>query len=109
MSLNVDVLNELQKSLDLGRLPAAEECGALVAEIWRLKTQVTGKSIEARTARDEVSRLETQLQAARAENEALRREIEEMKAVHGLPVCELEQRWSNCAVRMRKCGAGGPD
>jgi hypothetical protein len=52
--------------------------------------------------RDGYGRLEVELRNLIEANQLLRAEVEQLKAVHGLPQCELENRWSNCAVRMRK-------
>ena len=103
MSLGVEALDDIQKALDTGEAPQVGQCEALLAEIWRLKTVLTARSIERQAARDEVLQLEGQLRAVVEQNEVLRRELEQLKALHGLPVCELEGRWSNCAVRMKKC------
>ena len=35
-------------------------------------------------------------------NRLLQAENDHLKTMHGLPNCYLENRWSNCAVRMRK-------
>ena len=35
-------------------------------------------------------------------NRLLQAENDQLKTMHGLPNCYLENRWSNCAVRMRK-------
>ena len=35
-------------------------------------------------------------------NRLLQAENDQFKTMHGLPNCYLENRWSNCAVRMRK-------
>ncbi|HVN91068.1 MAG TPA: hypothetical protein VMT61_14745 [Candidatus Binataceae bacterium] len=104
MSIDAEGLNELQQQIRSGDLPDASQIDALVTEIWRLKTLLRGKAIELDAARSESSDLERLLEALIAENDSLRAEIEQLKAVHGLPVCQLEGRWSNCAVRLRKCG-----
>ncbi len=100
--MTVEKLSELQQQLENGQPLEPGQCATLVAEVWRLKTVIAGKTMEVRTARDEARDLQASLESARAENESLRREVEELKDIHGLPVCELENRWSNCAVRMRK-------
>jgi len=103
--VTVEKLSELQQKLEEGQPLDPGQCATLVAEVWRLKTVIAGKTMEVRTARDEARELQTSLDSARAENETLRREVEELKDIHGLPACELENRWSNCAVRMRKRAA----
>jgi len=106
--MTVDELNELQQLLDQGHLLDAQQCAALLAEVWRLKTVNSSKAIEARLAREEADQVAAALNVTRAENDALRRELEQLIAIKGLPVCELETRWSNCAVRKRKGTNGGP-
>ena len=103
--MTVEKLNDLQQKLDEGQPLDAGQCATLMAEVWRLKTVIAGKTMETRTARDEARELQLSLDTARTENESLRREVEELKDIHGLPACELENRWSNCAVRMRKRAA----
>ena len=102
MAINIEDLNDFQQQLKRGQAPQVGQCDALIAEIWRLKTLVSGKTIEMQTARDEARELEVLLKALMHENEALRAEIEQLKSIHGLPSCQLEGRWSDCAVRMRK-------
>jgi hypothetical protein len=106
--MTVEDLNELQQLLDQGHLLDAQQCAALLAEVWRFKTVNSSKVIEARLAREEADQIAATLNITRAENEALRRELEQLTAINGLPVCELETRWSNCAVRKRKGTNGGP-
>jgi predicted nucleic acid-binding Zn-ribbon protein len=103
--VNVERLTELQEKLEHGQPFDLDECAALIAEIWRLKTVIAGKSMEARSARDESSDLQISLDETRAEIASLRRQVEELKDIHGLPACDLERRWSNCAVRIRKRAA----
>ena len=106
--MTVDELNELQQLLDQGHALDASQCAALLAEVWKLKTVNSSKAIEARVAREEADQITTGLSAVRAENAALRRELDQLTALNGLPGCELETRWSNCSVRMRKGLNGGP-
>ena len=106
--MTVDELNELQQLFDQGGVPDGRQCAALLAEIWKLKTVNSSKAIEARVAREEADQITAALNIARAENTALRLELEQLTALNGLPGCELETRWSNCAVRMRKGLNGGP-
>jgi len=104
MGIGAEELNDLQQQIKSGDLPDVSQIDALVTEVWRLKTLVRGKAIELDAARSEAGELQRLLETLVAENESLRTEIEQLKAVHGLPVCQLEGRWSNCAVRLRKCG-----
>jgi hypothetical protein len=103
--VTVEKLSELQQKLEDGQPLDPGQCATLIAEVWRLKTVIAGKTMEARTAHDEARDFQRSLESAQAENEIIRREIEELKDIHGLPVCELENRWSNCAVRVRKRAA----
>lgn len=103
--VTVEKLSELQQKMEDGQALDPGQCATLIAEVWRLKTVIAGKTMEARTAHDEARDFQQALETARTENEALRREVEELKDIHGLPACELENRWSNCAVRIRKRAA----
>jgi len=100
--MKVEKLEELQQNIDAQRALPLEDCAALVGEIWRLKTAMTAKDLEINYWRDGHGLLKTELADMAAANRLLHDEVEELKAIHGLPVCELENRWSNCAVRMRK-------
>lgn len=100
--MKVEKLEELQRDIDAQRALPLEDCAALVGEIWRLKTAITAKDIEINYWRDGHGQLKTELTNMAEANQLLHTEIDELKAIHGLPVCELENRWSNCAVRMRK-------
>ncbi len=104
MSIDAEELTELQEQIKAGDVPDASQVDALVTEIWRLKTLLRGKAIELDTARAEASELEQLLEALVAENDSLRAEVEKLKSIQSLTTCQLEGRWSNCAVRMRKCG-----
>jgi hypothetical protein len=106
--MTVEDLSEIQQLLDEGHLLDAQQCAALLAEVWRFKTANGSKTMEARLAREEADQVAATLNIARAENAALRGELEQLTAIYGLPVCELETRWSNCAVRKRKDTNGGP-
>lgn len=100
--MTVEELDEFQQLLDQGNLFDARQCATLLAEVWRLKTVNSSKVIEARLAREESNRVANALDTTHAEIEALRLEIEQLKAISGLPGCALEERWSNCAVRLMK-------
>lgn len=105
--MTVEELEELQQQLDKGQPLDPSQCAALLTEVWRLKTVNTSKAIEARVAREESDQATTAMNEARAENKALRLEAEQLQAINGLPICELEGRWSNCAVRKKKGTNGG--
>ena len=106
--MTVEELNELQQALDQGQPLDAGQCRALLAEVWRLKNLNNAKTMEARVARDESSEATAALNAVRAESAALRTELQNLKDLNGLVVCELESRWTNCAVRKRRAAHGGP-
>ena len=103
--MRADKLTELQEKLESNQPLDADQCAALVAEVWRLKTVIAGKTIELRALQDEARALQLALDDARTDQAAIQREIDELKEIHGLPACELEQRWTNCAVRLRKRAA----
>jgi hypothetical protein len=90
--MKIERLEELQRNVNELRSLNLEECAALIGEVWRLKSALAAKDVELKTDRDRLIEANRLLQA---ENDLL-------KSVHGLPRCELENRWSNCAVRMRK-------
>jgi len=100
--MNIDKLEELQRDVNAQRLLGLQDCSALIGEVWRLKTAMTAKDLEIGYFRDGYGRLEAELRSVIEANQLLRAEVDELKAVHGLPQCDLESRWSNCAVRMRK-------
>ncbi len=104
MALGAEELNDLQQQIASGYATDERQVAALVAEVWRLKTLIRSKTIELDAARAEAGELGSLLEMLLEENEAQKAEIENLKAVHGLPGCQLEGRWSNCAVRLRKCG-----
>jgi hypothetical protein len=98
----VERLTELQQKLTDGQLLDDAECFALISELWRLKASIASKLIERDVARDEAARTQAALDEANIALESLRRELDELKGNGGLLVCPLENRWSNCAIRMRK-------
>lgn len=100
--MTADELTELQRIVDAGTTPTPEQCEALIAEIWRLKTGMTAKGIEVDYWRGNSDEYEHKFHGVNEANEQLRNEIDQLKAVHGLPSCALENRWSNCAVRLKK-------
>ncbi|HVN91069.1 MAG TPA: hypothetical protein VMT61_14750 [Candidatus Binataceae bacterium] len=101
----IEQLNELEQRLAAGEHLDNSECAALLAELWRLKTSVASKVIERDVALDESSRLQAALNEANATIVELRSELELLKAIRDLGTCPLENRWTNCAVRMRKAAA----
>jgi len=100
--MNVDKLEELQRSIDAQRILSLDECATLIGEVWRLKTALTAKDLEINYWRDGHDQLKLELADANESNQSLRDEVDELKSVHGLAACELENRWSNCAVRLKK-------
>jgi hypothetical protein len=100
--MNVERLNQLKTIVDAGEALSHEDCGALIAELWRLKSALAGKTIEADYLRASVDEGKRDLEAATVTHQALRRKFEEQKALHGVAQCELEKRWSNCAMRIRR-------
>ena len=98
----VERLNELQQKLTDGEPLDNAECFALISELWRLKASIASKLIERDVARDESAKTQAALDGATTELESLRYELDELKGNGALVICPLENRWSNCAVRMRK-------
>src|ERR1700736_3066706 len=100
--MTVDELNDIQRRVEDGLSLSDQECAALVAEVWRLKAANSGKLIEAATAREDANTAEKSLSEALGDNELLRQEILQLKALDSLSRCDLERRWSNCAIRQKK-------
>lgn len=95
-------LEELQREINAQRSLKIEDCAALLSEVWRLKIAATGKTIEVDYRRDRCNEVKAELSRVKKENDRLRSEIDLLKAVNNLATCELECRWSNCAVGLRK-------
>jgi predicted nuclease with TOPRIM domain len=100
--MTVERLQELQQDVSEGKPCALEDCSALIAEIWRLKTSLTGKDMEVAYCRENFDNLNGELSRINRANELLQAQVDQLKAVHSLAACELENRWSNCAVRLKK-------
>ena len=100
--MKIEKLEELQAQVNALQALSLEECAALIGEIWRLKTAQTAKDLEVGYLKDGHERLKEELDRVIESNRHLQVENDQLKSVHGLPECELENRWSNCAVRMRK-------
>jgi hypothetical protein len=100
--MKIERLERLQRDISEQRLPQLEDCSALIGEVWRLRTALSGKDLEVGYWRDSHHKLEADLHGMAEANQLLTAEIDQLKAVHGLPKCDLETRWSNCAVRLRK-------
>jgi hypothetical protein len=100
--MKIERLEELQKNVNERRSLNPEDCAALIGEVWRLRTAQTARELEVSYWKDGHGEVKEELDRMTAANRLLQAENEQLKAVHGLPVCDLENRWSNCAVRMRK-------
>jgi hypothetical protein len=100
--MKIERLEELQQSVNDLRSLNLEECAALIGEIWRLRTVQTARDLEVNYLKDGHDELTIERDGLIEANRLLRAENDLLKSVHGLPDCELENRWSNCAVRMRK-------
>ena len=59
-------------------------------------------SLSTPEAREIYDQLKAELDHMTEANRLLQAENDQLKTMHGLPNCYLENRWSNCAVRMRK-------
>ena len=100
--MKTDTLLEFEEILKAGRTLAVDECLALMGELWRLKTAVAGKNMGMSYWRDSYNQLKCDLERIQDENRRLNEELSRVAAVMALPRCELEGRWSNCAVRRLK-------
>jgi regulator of replication initiation timing len=100
--MKIERLEELQQNINALRSLNPEEGAALVGEIWRLRTAQTGKELEVSYLKDGHDRLKAELDRMSEANRVLQAENDQLKSALGLPKCDLENRWSNCAVRMRK-------
>jgi hypothetical protein len=100
--MNVEKLEQIQRSINSGKAISQEDSGALVAEVWRLRTALSAKSIEADYWRMSTDDSKRELEVAVEAKQTLQLEFDQHKALHGLVKCDLENRWSNCMVRIRK-------
>ena len=100
--MKIERLEELQQNINALRSLNPEEGAALIGEIWRLRTAHTGVELEVSCLKDGHDRLKAELDRMSEANRLLQAENDQLKSTHGLPTCDLENRWSNCAVRMRK-------
>jgi hypothetical protein len=100
--MKIERLDELQQDINELRSLSVEDCAALIAEVWRLRAALAAKDLEVGYLRDSHDQLKADLDRTAETIRLLRADNDQLKAVHGLPDCFLENRWSNCAVRMRK-------
>ena len=100
--MKIEKLEELQQNINAPRSLNLEDCAALIGEVWRLRVAQTDKDLEVNYWKDSHDRLKAELDRMTEANRLLQAENDQLKTVHGLPNCYLENRWSNCAVRMRK-------
>lgn len=100
--MKVERLEQLQQDINGQRSLGLQDCAALICEVWRLRAALTAKDLEVSYLRYSNDQLRAELDRMAEATRLLRVENDELKAVHGLPNCYLENRWSNCAVRMRK-------
>ena len=100
--MKIERLEELQQDVNGQRSLRIQDCAALIGEVWRLRTALTAKELEVSYLRDGQDELKAELDRMAETTRLLREDNDQLKAVHGLPNCYLESRWSNCAVRMRK-------
>ena len=100
--MKVERLDELQQDINRQRSLSIQDCAALIGEVWRLRAALTAKELEISYLRDGQGQLKAELDRMTETARLLRADNDQLKAVHGLPNCFLENRWSNCAVRMRK-------
>jgi hypothetical protein len=100
--MKVERLEELQQDVNRQRSLSNQDCAALIGEVWRLRAALTAKDLEISYLRDNQDELKAELDRMAETTRLLRADNDQLKSVHGLPKCDLENRWSNCAVRMRK-------
>jgi FtsZ-binding cell division protein ZapB len=100
--MKIDKLEELQAQVNALQSLSVEECMALIGEVCRLKTAQTAKDLEVSYLKDGHEQLKQELDGMIEANRLLQAENDQLKSLHGLPRCDLENRWSNCAGRMRK-------
>ena len=100
--MKIERLEELQQSINALRSINPEEGAALIGEIWRLRTAQTAKQLEVSYLKNDHDRLKAELDRISEAKRLLQAENDQLRSVHGLPKCDLENRWSNCAVRIRK-------
>src|ERR1700674_5880243 len=100
--MKIEKLEELHQHINALRSLNLEECAALIGEVWRLWGSHTGKDLEVSYWKDGHDQLKAELDRMTEANRLLQAENDQLKTMHGLPNCYLENRWSNCAVRMRK-------
>jgi hypothetical protein len=100
--MKVERLEELQQDVNRQRSLGIQDCAALIGEVWRLRAALTAKDLEVSYLRDCHDQLKEDLDRMAETTRLLQADNDQLKAVHGLPNCYLENRWSNCAVRMRK-------
>ena len=100
--MKIEKLEELHQNINALRTLNLEDCAALIGEVWRLRVAQSGKDLEVSYWKDSHGQLKAELDHMTKANRLLQTENDQLKAMHGLPNCYLENRWSNCAVRMRK-------
>lgn len=100
--MKAEKLLEFEEELKAGRPLAVDECLALMSELWRLKTALAGKNMGMGYWRDSCNQAQNDLERVIEENRRLNEELSRLAAMIALPGCELESRWSNCAVRRLK-------
>ncbi len=100
--MKIERLEELQQDVNGQRSLSIQDCAALIGEVWRLRAALTAKELEVSYLRDSRDELQAELDRMTETARLLRADNDQLKSVHGLPKCDLENRWSNCAVRMRK-------
>ena len=100
--MKIERLEELHQKINTLRSLNLEESSALIAEVWRLRVAQTAKDLEVSYWKESNDQLEAELERVAESNRLLQAENDQLKSIHGVPKCDLENRWSNCAVRMRK-------
>ena len=103
--LTTDELDAFQQTLEEGGLLDPTQCATVLAEAWCLRREQERLALELQSAREDSRQLRAQLDEVSRVNAALHSEREQL-ALTVPRGCELEERWTNCALRLKKAASG---